>query len=90
MLKNDNQSDQPNLHEGTDHATDHFHAQELCQFPKAPDNYDPYKDVDGDRTTHQFINIIEKYGDQDNVDKVGNFKIDKIQKIQIGAVLVKL
>jgi len=82
LLKNDNQCYQSDLHKTTHHATDHFHVEQLGQFPESPYDDDADKNINGDRTPNKFINIIEKNGDQDDIDNIGNLKVNEIQKIQ--------
>lgn len=70
------------MHESTDQTTDHFHAEKFGQFPEAPDDNNSDKNIDCDRSANQFIHVVKQNGDQNDVDDIGNLKIDKIQKIQ--------
>ena len=67
LLKNDYQCYKANRHKTSNHTTYHFHFEQLGEFPKSPNNNDPYKNIDGYSSPNEFIDIVEKYGDKNDV-----------------------
>jgi hypothetical protein len=61
---------------------EHVHFKEIGQSPNGVDNNDSNKDIDGNCTFYQFINIIEKYGNKKDIDKINYAKIPKFEFIQ--------
>ncbi len=78
LLKNNDQCNKSDLHKPPDHTTYHFHVEQFGKFPKAPNDYDSYKDIYGNRSADQFVDIIEEYRNKNNVNKVGNPKVEKV------------
>ncbi len=59
LLEHNDQSNETNVHKTTHHATDHFHLNQLSQLPQSPNNHYSNKNIDGNRTFDQFINVVE-------------------------------
>ena len=78
LLKNNDQGNQPDVHETAHHAADHFHLEQFGKLPQGPNNHDPNKDIDGNGALDQFVNVIEQCGHKDNVDDIGNLELEKI------------
>ena len=90
LLEDDDQGNQPYLHEATHQAAGHAHVQELGPFPKGPDNHDPQKDVYGNGAPYQPVEVKKQDGDQKDVDQVRDPKIKKVEKVQSLRLFVKL
>ena len=78
LLENDDQGNKTNVHKPADHAADHFHLEQFGQFPKGPNNHYANKNINGDGTFDEFVNVIEQCGHKDYVDDIRNLEFEKI------------
>jgi hypothetical protein len=69
---------------------EHEHVQEIGQFPNGIHDKNSYEDIDSNRSLDQFVDIIQKNGNKEDINKIDDSKIPKFKFIQGCAVLVNL
>ncbi len=60
----------------------HVHIEKICQLPNSINDDNPDEDVDGDRSLHQLIDIIQKNGNKEDINKIDDSKIPKFKFVQ--------
>jgi len=68
----------------------HEHVEKICQFPNGINDQNSNKDFDGDRSLYQLVDIIQKNGNKEDINKIDDSKIPKFKFVQGCAVCVNL
>jgi hypothetical protein len=53
------------------------HIEVIGKSPNEVNNKDTNKDIDGNCTLDQFVNVVEKDGDKEYIDKIDESEIPK-------------
>lgn len=61
---------------------EHLHIEVIGESPNEINNEDADKNIDSNCAFNQLVNVIEKNGDQEHIDKVNKSKIPKLKVFQ--------
>ena len=69
---------------------EHEHVEEVGQFPNGINDKNSDENIDSNRSLDQLVDIIQKNGNKEDINKIDDSKIPKFKFIQGCAVSVNL